>query len=306
MKQISLLTLLIFYANTGTAQVPNADEKTKSFLAAFRASQTKGMLDGAPEKIQAYYHDNIRLMVESQRTMIGKSNVVMYHQAFSRRFNVSAYSLNHLEVLDCGQMVLDFGTMSMSLNSRVSGKTHDLKGKYVAVWERDSEGGLLLITFGWNYSHDLDVGNELRFPDVPVVDVCVEAHVPVKDNISFELAALNGFMETVITQHDAATWSRFYSDDAVSFAQRHPPVVGRKAIDTYITDHVAEFPVFENLAVRNDRIDNLGAYVIEYASHIAVWRAGESSGVGRGKDLRVWRREPDGSLKIFRHIGMYD
>jgi hypothetical protein len=65
-------------------------------------------------------------------------------------------------------------------------------------------------------------------------------------------------------------------------------------------------PIFEKLDVRNDRIDDLGNYVIEYASHIAIIRSGDFSGVSTGKDLAIWRREPNGALKIFRHITMYD
>ncbi len=70
--------------------------------------------------------------------------------------------------------------------------------------------------------------------------------------------------------------------------------------------HVKELPVFEELDIRNDRIDNLGTFVIEYASHIASWKNGDSSGVGLGKNIRIWRREADHSLKLFRAIGMYD
>jgi hypothetical protein len=46
--------------------------------------------------------------------------------------------------------------------------------------------------------------------------------------------------------------------------------------------------------------------VIEYASHIAIIRDGEYSGVGTGKNIVIWRREKGGSLKIFRGIAMYD
>jgi len=113
-------------------------------------------------------------------------------------------------------------------------------------------------------------------------------------------------MEVTITLHDPKIWAQFYADDGILFPNHRPFLDGRKAIDTHFEMHVKEIPVFEKLDIRNDRIDNLGEYVIEYASHIAVWRGGDYSGVGLGKDLRIWRREKDGSLKIFRHIGMYD
>jgi hypothetical protein len=69
---------------------------------------------------------------------------------------------------------------------------------------------------------------------------------------------------------------------------------------------VQHLPVFEKLDMRNDRIEVTGRYVIECASHVANWRNGESSGVNTGKNIRIWRREPDGALRIFLAIGMYD
>ena len=45
---------------------------------------------------------------------------------------------------------------------------------------------------------------------------------------------------------------------------------------------------------------------MEYASHVANRRSGDHSGVNTGKNLKIWRREADGSLKIFRSIDMYE
>jgi hypothetical protein len=114
-------------------------------------------------------------------------------------------------------------------------------------------------------------------------------------------------MEATIMQHDAKIWSQFYSDDGMFLYSRHPVYKGRKALDEFLEKHVKEdMPIFEKLDIRNDQIDDLGDYVIEYASHIANWRKGEYSGINTGKDIRIWRRGVDCSLKIFRAMGMYD
>jgi ketosteroid isomerase-like protein len=202
-------------------------------------------------------------------------------------------------------MIVEHGMFAMRMISKSTGKEHEVKGKYQNIWEKLENGSLSLITEGWNYDHLLEIGAQLRFEEVPVVDVALQTHVSINNNISFELAALNRLMEVTIAQHDGKIWSQFYSDNAILFSQHHSLYDGRKAIDEYIEMHVKELPVFEKLDIRNDRIDDLGEYVIEYASHIASWRGGEYSGVGLGKDVRIWRREK-GSLKIFRHIGMYD
>jgi ketosteroid isomerase-like protein len=302
---ITLIALLLLDTTT-FAQSLKADEQANAFLASYRKAVSEGMTGASPVSMMTYYHDNIRLMVEFQRTMIGKGPVASYDKALLKRFAFSTFEMTPQETLDLGRMVIEFGTLAMVMRPNATGENHDLQGKYVTIWERDSQGKLWLITRGWNYNQPVGIGDQMRFPEIPVVDVAVGSHVPVNDNISFEIAALNRWMETVITQHDAYLWSRFYADDAIFFAQRRVACSGRKSLDDYINDHVKEIPAFENLTVRTDRIDRLGPYVVEYASHLAAWRAGSSSGVSRGKDLRIWRREPDGALKLFRHIGMYD
>lgn len=136
--------------------------------------------------------------------------------------------------------------------------------------------------------------------------MALQQHLPINSKISFELGALNKLSEVAITQHDPKTWAMFYADDAMVIPNYSPIVEGRKALDEYFDIHAKEMPIFEKLDIRHDRIDNLEDYVIEYATHVANWRNGDSSGVGTGKNIGIWRREPDCSLKLIRKMGMYD
>lgn len=305
MKAIAFV-LLAFIQTSLSGQPTKVDENTQKHLAAFRKATSEALVKAVPAKLSSYYHDDIRLTVEFQRTMSGKSNVTEYFKALTGRFNISKFEMAESESLNLGKMIVEFGSLSIAMQLKSNHELHDLKGKYIMIWERNSKGELSLITLGWNYNQYIEFGDQFRFPDVSTVDVALGPHSPITDNLSFELAALNRWMETVISQHDAALWSRFYAEDGIFFTQHRDPCIGKRSIDEYLKKHVSEMPVFENLAIRNDRIDALDNYVIEYASHVAVWRNSGSSGISCGKDIRIWRREPDGALKIFRHIGMYD
>lgn len=295
---VLLVTLISITATCAVAQSNTAaDGKTIAFLKGFRSDYIKSMLDKKPETLAMYYTENIRLMTEFQKTMRGKSNALIYYKTFLARFDIKAYNRNELEILDLGSMIVEGGMFSMVMTLKSTGKEFGVKGKYQNIWEK-LDGKLALITEAWNYDNQLEIGEQLRFKEVPVVDVALQAHLPINNNISFELAALNRLMEATISQHDAKIRSLFYADDAILYSQHHSFFEGRKAIDEYIESEVKGLPVFEKLDIRNDRIDNLGNFVIEYASHIAVWRGGEYSGIGVGKDLAIWRREKDGSLKF--------
>lgn len=283
-----------------------ADDKTIAFLKKFRSDYIKSMLTKKPEMVHAYCAENIRLMPEFQKTVMGKNNAMTYYKAFSDRFEIQEYSRDELEIIDLGSRVVEFGMFSMKMKLRSTGKENELKGKYENIWEKAADGKLSLITEAWNYNHEVLITEHLIFEEVPTVNIALQAHLPVNSSISFELAAYNRLQEVVVTQHDAKMWSQFYTDDYMLFYSNAPIYKGRKEIDAFLEEHVKHLPVFEKLDIRNDHIDALGDYVIEYASHIAIIRNGDWSGVSTGKNTRIWRREKDGSLKIFRGVGMYD
>ncbi|MEP7322922.1 MAG: nuclear transport factor 2 family protein [Saprospiraceae bacterium] len=302
LKFILLLTFLIIKICL-TAQTP---DQSASYLNKFNTDYITGMMNNKPETIVQYYAIGIRLMPEFQKTIIGKTYAQQYHQSFFERFVILAYTRSISEIIDLGSKVAESGKFNMTLKLKSSGKQQEIQGKYFCIWDKQKNSTLSLNTETWNYDHHLENEDQMRFQNIPVTDVALQSHVPVNSNVSFELAALNRLMETTVSQHDAKIWSQFYTEDAIILHSHQPASNDKKEQDAYLKKHVTELPDFEKLDIRNDRIDHLGKYIIEYASHIAIWKSGESSGVGLGKDLRIWRREQDGSLKIFRHIGMYD
>jgi ketosteroid isomerase-like protein len=272
----------------------------------FRADYVRAVLAGSPDPVLGYYAADVRLMPEFQKTVVGREPAAAYHRAFAGRFAVGAYRRTATETLDLGARVVEHGVFAMRLTERGTGRAHELRGKYQDIWARRPDGGLLVVTQAWNYDHASAIEEQLRFPAVPAVDVALRPHVPVSGATSFELAALNRLAEVTIAQHDARIWAQFFADDAAFRYSRTPAHAGRAAIDAFLAEHVRGLPVFEQLAIRTDRIDDLGRYVLEYASHIAVVRFGEGSGVNTGKNTVIWRREPGGALKVFRGMAMYD
>ncbi|WP_080057629.1 Cif family virulence factor [Spirosoma aerolatum] len=305
----SYLYLLIALTSTvcACAQATlTTNTQTDAYLNQYRTDFARCLLDARSERLLGYWADDVRLMTESQRTMVGRTSALSYFNALLGRFTVKAYTRIQKELLDLGKQVVDDGLFDMTIVLKKTGQTYHLKGKYLTLWQKYNGDKLTVITDSWNYNHWLDIADQFRFAEVSVVDVALQAHLPINSPIRFELAALNRLMEKTIAEHDANLWAQFYSDEGILLAQHDSIYQGRQAIDAYIAMHTKDLPIFEKLDVRNDRVDDLGLYVIEYASHIANWRNGESSGIGLGKDLRIWRREKNGSLKIFRHIGMYD
>jgi ketosteroid isomerase-like protein len=298
--------LLVFALQTQAQRSTQADPQTLAFLQQFREDYASARQTGQPEKLSAYFADSVRLMPEFQQTIWTKANATQYYRAFGQRFKVLQFKSDVLEVMDLGRMVVEFGTFTEILQQSANGKTDTVQGKYANIWQRGPQPKPRLIAQAWNYSHPVQLADQLVFREVPAVNMAFRAHVYVNDPLSFELAAYNALQERVVAEHDPVRWNQFYTDDFLFFYSNHPAYKGRAAITAFLDDHVKHLPVFEKLDIRTDRIDDLDGFVIEYASHTAIVRHGNWSGVATGKNIYIWRRERNGILKICRGVAMYD
>jgi ketosteroid isomerase-like protein len=272
-------------------------------LERFHVAFKQAFDEGRADRILPFYSEKVRVMPEYHGTLMGAAKARAYFTAFFDRFDVQGYERERLRVFDLGARVMDVGRFRMKVTSATG--THDLAGKYAEVW-RNTNGQLSLLAQTWNFDNYAASTGEFRFPDVPGVRIAFEPHVAVQDALSFELAALNKLQEGAIREKDAHIWSQFYADDALLLVNHGRELVGRRAIDAYLKEHTSGMPVYEKLDIRHDEIDPSGAYVIDYASHVAIWRNAASSGVNTGKNIRLWRRESQGGLKMIAQIGTYD
>lgn len=277
---------------------------SSEFLNNFKEKYIQMYLEEDFSSINQFYSDSIRIMPEFQKTIISKENSNKYYKAFFDRFEIVDYDRKIYEILNLGSRIMELGTFNMTFSD--STETYELKGKYINIWKIGSNNKLELFTESWNYDHDVNFVEKLKFEQVPSIRMALEPHVEIKDNISFELAGINALMEQTISEKDGKLWSMFYEDNGISFHSFSPMVVGRKQTDSYFIEHAKDMPVFEKLDIRTDRIDELEGYVIEYATAIANWRMNQYSGVSTSKNIRLWKRQPNGSLKLFRLIAMYD
>ena len=306
---------LVFLAATlllGSGAIPaersdtTVSREQRAALDAYRTATVRAYLDAKPDGIVRHLSETVRLLPAYQKTILGKADAATYYRAFLQRFAVSTYERQPIEVADIGQRVIEIGRFTMTVAVRGSAETHTLAGKYMDLWEKSASGKLALNTAAWNHDEYPKIADQLRFADVPAVHMALQARQPVAAGVGLELAANQKLQESVIIQHDGKTWALFYADDAILLANHGGVVSGRKALDEYTVEHAKGFPVFEKLDLRTHRIDDLGKYVVEYASGVANWRVGESSGVSLGKNILLWRRDSGGMLKIWRSISMYD
>jgi ketosteroid isomerase-like protein len=301
----SLLASLATAAATSAAEPREVAREHRAALDAYRTAIGSAYSSGKPEGAVRPLAESVRLMPAYQKAVLGKTDAAAYYQAFLKRFAVRAYERSPIEVADLGARVMEIGRFTMTVTARGS-ETHTLAGKYMDLWEKSPSGALTLHTAAWNHDEPPKIAEQLRFPEVPSVHMALQARLPVTAGVRLELAALQKLQESAIAQHDGKTWALFYADDGILLANQGTVVSGRKALDEYHERHAKALPVFEKLDLRTHQIDDLGEYVVEYASGVVNWRMDEWSGVSLGKGILIWRRTAGGTPQIWRAISMYD
>jgi ketosteroid isomerase-like protein len=307
-KTTLICVLLLVRAGFGSCSLcaqpkTHPGEKDDLFLKKFRRDYVDKIMNNNPTALEVYYADSIRLMPPFQKTIIGKKGCTAFLQAFLDRFIVSHFSKTEVEIVDMGNQLMEIGTIVMQVTLKNNGSKHELRGKYMDLWLKKGEGEMLLLSEIWNYdAYYGDIHDQLRFDVTPSLHQAMLGNVPITNSIRFELAAYNRLLDATVTQHDAATWALYYTDDAMLLSSYEPIIRGKEAIKAYLEKHAKELPHFVELDIRSDRVDDLGPFIVEYASHIASLK----NSVSLGKNIRVWQRQPDHSLKMIRSIGNYD
>jgi ketosteroid isomerase-like protein len=296
----------LFTARVAAALPPDPSSEIKTFLQQYRDNFARGMREGEPLLMKARGSENTRLLTEAQPTVFGPENITAYHRAFLARFAVRAYVREATGQFDLGARVIETGRFTERLTLKNSGETFELVGKYLELWEKLPDGNLQQVVSADNFDSSFAGTDLLRFSEVPSIRTAFQARSLLTSDTALEIAGDCLLLQRAVIEHDAALWGRLYSEDAMLLTNNSTPHRGRKSIDEYLVAHCQELPIFEKLDIRNDRIEESYGYVFEYASHVASWRSGDSSGVSTGKNLRIWRRESAQTLKLIFQIGSYD
>jgi hypothetical protein len=62
----------------------------------------------------------------------------------------------------------------------------------------------------------------------------------------------------------------------------------------------------DSIEVYPNHFEYFEGYVLEYPKFYVEWKSGDYSGKTAGKGIRIWKRQKDNSLRIFREIGTHN
>lgn len=308
--KVLYLFLLITIGNVVKGQtfaVENfKNEKVLKRLNSFHKVYKESLSNKQFNKLMEYYDGDVMSMPEYQASLINKENVTKYYSLLTKRFTIKTFDRTLVEIIDLDNRLIEIGDFSTSYHLIEKDTTYQLKGSYLNIWEQSKNGDLKLLVESWNYRHDVKDRAMFTFSELEKSSWNDSFLKIDTSSIAFELAALNELMVKTVSTHNPTIWSQFFSSDAKYIYSHTPVQKGKTEITHHLIDHCKYLPTFDQLLIGNNKIEVLDDYVIEYASHYVDWSYGAIKGISTGKDLRIWKRMPDCSLKIFRQIAMYD
>jgi ketosteroid isomerase-like protein len=263
-------------------------------------------LNGDVERRMVHYTADSISNPDYQPRLFGLDAIARYYRVLASRQRVGAHAFRTTEILPLGEEnVLELGRFELAYTLLADGASHRHQGRYAHLWRREPDGSLKLKAEVWGYferienpaSHSLGE-REAAGRAAPPGDPVVEA----------ELGRLNVLDAEAVKTHDAAAKIARYADDAIYMPYADTPKVGIDEIRAHLVRYTEQGRgvTFESVRVWNEGFEALDRYVVEYPKFEVRWRNGQDSGIVSGGGLRLWRRQADGSLKMFRQIATHD
>lgn len=245
----------------------------------------------------AFYLSNARSLPEYQPALYDPASIAAYHGALAVRKPVTRYSATTAEVIDLGGAAVETGAFDIAWQD---GQRET--GKYLILWSLTSAAPMIMAD-AWGYIRPL--------PDPQAFHVALPAGRPAATStdagLKRQLDDLNRRNAEAVRAKDAETQIGFYSEDAIFMPFADTPKSGIAAIAAHLRRYVqnGSGATFDTVEVWNEGFEVFAAHVVEYARFRVRWRTADASGVVTGAGIRLWKRMPDGQLKMHRQIGTH-
>lgn len=252
-----------------------------------------------------YYHSQAIIMPEYQLTLDGHEEMEVFYAEIFKRQNVKLFQRQSNEFIRLGKIIVEIGTFHKKYTQSGVDSVITLTGKYWNVWAQEANGDFKIHGEAFGYFRPVDnpenlviAGSEKQQNES---DVIKETQAP------FELMAYNALMEKGVRKRDAILRSGFFTEDARLFPFADTIVTGIKEIKPYLIDYSSRGTVtIDSIQCYTYAFENAGEYVLEYDMFKVKWSRPDHSGRTEGKGIRIWKRQEDHSLRLYREIGTHN
>ncbi|NAS11144.1 Cif family virulence factor [Poritiphilus flavus] len=265
----------------------NTDRERKVFFDALKNQNE--------DDLRNYIHPNGIFMLEYQKTLKGHEQILAYYEKVFDEYKIVALNPLIEEVIELPGYKIEIGLFSQKIKSPRLKEPFQQNGKFWCIW-KETTGGYKLYAYAQGYHR------ELTQEEYVVVDKGI---VPA-NNGNLELRAYAAYGEKAIKNWDAQMRIDLYAEDAIFYPFADKAKVGLEVLKPYLKDYHKGDVEIDHIKVLPYEYVYLEDHILEYSLFEVDWRFKENSGTNEGKGIRLWKRQPDNSLKIYRHIGLHN
>jgi hypothetical protein len=114
-------------------------------------------------------------------------------------------------------------------------------------------------------------------------------------------------MEKGVRIRDGVLRSEFFTEDARFMPFADSTKTGIEQLKPYLIAYSTRGNVtIDSIACYTYHHEDFNDFILEYAMFKVKWRVPDVSGMTEGKGIRIWKRQKDKSLKLYREIGTHD
>lgn len=253
-----------------------------------------------------FYEQNAISMPEYQPVLNGVKEIEVFYGEIFARQRIKSIKRTIEETIDLGKTIIEIGTFKKEYSNSVANDsilTH--KGKYWNVWAVQPDGNLKLKGEAFGFFHPVENPRTLI---VPVSKLQVnDSEVYRNQKVPFELKAYNALMEKGVKTRNGILRAEFFTNDARFMPFADSTRTGIDKLKPYLIAYSSRGEVtIDSISIYTYHHEDFDDYVLEYAKFRVKWIMPQFAGRTEGKSIRVWKRQEDKSLRLYREIGLHN
>jgi ketosteroid isomerase-like protein len=278
-----------------------SEQQLRKLSEALTVSETNDDLNS----FMTQYTENAISMPEYQPILQGNEEIKNFYKEIFERQKIKAFERNPDEIITLGNTIIEIGTFKKEYTQETSDTLITQNGKYWNVWDIASDGRIKLKGESFGYFHPVEHPEDLILASRNIRPETSD--VSLNKEIPFELKAYNALMEKGVRLRDGVLRSEFFASDGSFMPFADSTVSGMDKIKPYLLAYSNRGKVtIDSISVYTYHAEYFDEYVLEYPKFRVKWTTGAYSGRTQGKGIRIWKRQGDKSLKLYREIGTHD
>jgi len=299
---LSLLMLATICACKNNSTSTKTDNQNTAMIESKIKSLNNQLIVAAKKRdfkqVDYIYADDALLLPELHTIIDGKEDISTFYNRIFERQKLVAYQKTSNEILDLGSQILEIGTFTKTFE-----KLEKQEGKYWNVWTPLANGELKLQSESFGYFHkveDYDSHAIETFQKRPTVTQSRN-----NKKIPAELQAYDAYTEEIVRERDVEKAMDLYENDAAYFAVAEKGIFGLNDLTEYYRNYYSHPVTIDSISIWTYDYKKVKHGFLKYMKFHVEWTVPELSGKTSGTNIVYWRRQPDGSLKRRRLIGLH-